>query len=128
MTICSLVIGGCAQAPMEYDNLQAPERSALSERHLATDAQTVFDSGLAKAAKLNYADAERDFIRAADAFGELGNRQRQASAVFWQAFSVEKQGRTDEARQMYRDMVESFPDSPSTSEAQRRLGLKAATN
>ena len=75
----------------------------------------------AMAAELEYAKAELAFLRVTRLFSQIGTQYRAAEAAFWHAFCVEKQGRMDEARRLYEDVLRHYANSTSAREAKRRI-------
>lgn len=67
----------------------------------------------------DYALAENRFTALARS---AANTAEGESALYWQARAIEHQGRTDQATDLYRQLLRRYPDSYYTGWAEKRLG------
>ena len=84
--------------------------------------RAAFDEGVSLVSELKYAEAEKKFFRVLQWAEASGDRARLAETKFWMGFCYEKQGRTEEARELYDHLVNKHRDSPAARQAAERLG------
>lgn len=108
------VLGGCsAEAPWA---VMQPQAKGARPGDAAA-----FEEAVALAANLRYERAAAAFERLLPRLEAAGDDRRAAEALFWLAFCREKQGRADQAEELYRRLIRGHPRSPAAGEARRRL-------
>jgi TolA-binding protein len=92
-------------------------------------ARAQFMLGEVQFARRQYDDAVRTFFQVAYGYGDADAppafHRWQAEALFEAARCLEQTHRLDSARQLYKELVERFPDSTKATHA--RVALKQAT-
>lgn len=98
--------GGATPGPPTGYNMQA-----LSD----------FDEAVALTSQLRYSEAEVKLASLLAAFESGGDHRRASETLFWLGYCDEKQGRPDQARDIYQRLAKDFPGSPVCRQASLRL-------
>jgi hypothetical protein len=106
-------LAGCA---METTRAQ---RAGFGSAHARREA--ALDAAIALVAGLRYDEAAARLEGLVAAGKAAGDRDLEARATFWLAYSREKQGRTDEAARLYKLVGETHPDARAARQAEMRL-------
>ena len=111
-------LGQLDQALNGYRELADAARSELAARARLMEGEVLFEQGKHK-------DAIKAFFKAAYGFGEKqappSYHAWQAQATFEAARCFEVLAKPDQARKLYAELVDRYPDSPQTSAARKRL-------
>ena len=119
--LIAAALGGCATAQPSAEMTRR-----LPPRAMQRDVAAV-DEAIALAANFEYEAAAARLQQALPRFEAAGDGRRAAESMFWLAFCREKQGRTYQARSLYRRVAEKYPRQAAAGKARQRLeGLPAA--
>ena len=86
----------------------------------------IFEEGVALAANLRFRSAEERFQQVLGRFLEAGDAKYASEAMFWLGYCREKQGRHQEATELYYRVIASYARSRAAELSQQRLSLSQA--
>jgi TolA-binding protein len=116
------LLGGCsAHAPMYYmgalnDQEAGPARAGARE----TSARESFESAWQLVQAGEFAKGEDAFrVWLADRQG--ANDPQTPNAMFWLGYCLEKQGKAEQSRELYQQVIDRFAASPAAQQARQRL-------
>jgi TolA-binding protein len=111
-------LGRLDEALAEYRGIAEGSRSELAARSRLMEGEVLFERG-------RHADAIKAFFKAAYGYGEKAAPPEyhpwQAQATFEAARCFEALGKTDQARKLYGELVERYPESQQVAAAKQRL-------
>lgn len=107
--------GGCANTPYS----EPTDKSHSFDKRVETE----LDQAIGKAADGEYAEAAAEFAELSERYRQSGDREHAAAAMFWLGFCRERQGRLEEAREIYEQVETRYPALPAADQARRRLQL-----
>jgi hypothetical protein len=111
----AILAAGCSNAQMGVKH----DVDATMSPSVQTSAE--FDEAVTLITEAKYQDAEAKLNRLLPLYRRVGDGGRTAETLFWLGFCAEKQGRTAEAAQQYREVVKDLPQTPACPHAARRL-------
>ena len=118
LPLVAALAGGCANQP-EWP--AAWRRGPTTEPAAKRQDRATFEEAVALTANLCYDKAAEKFEEVLPRFEAGGDRKRASEAMFWLGYCREKQGRTDEARRLYRKLRLRYWRTPPAKQADRRL-------
>jgi len=118
-------VAGCAAA-YKSQHMAEPRWAGLPARavpHPRAEAADVaeLNEAISLIYKLQYEQAAARLTGLTGRLEASGDATRAAEALFWLGYCREKQGRIDEAVQLYRRILQAYGDTPAARQASQRL-------
>lgn len=113
--LLALLAGGCASSVFQ----EYPGKAHGYDK----GAESELDEAVALAANRRYAEAAAEFERLAEEYRQDQDYHRAALATFWLGFCLEKQGRIEEAEEIYEQVSLEYGDTPAAARARQRLDM-----
>lgn len=112
--------GEAASAGPDSRNMKSAELAdllpAAKDRSESPGPEALTDT-LGEALSGDYDKAAGTFQRLSAAYASAGDKARAAEALFWYAYCRQRQGRRDEARKAYGQVMQRYPDTPAGRQA-----------
>ena len=120
LATAAAALGGCAmERPLAGMARRLPPRATQGD-------VAAFDEAIALTVNFEYEAAAAKFQQVLPRFEFAGDARRAAESMFWLGFCRERQGRTAQARGLYKRVVTKYPRQQVAEKARQRLeGLPA---